>query len=180
MPTDWVVRAILSRNLIMEKQSLIESLELEPHQEGGYFRRTYSSEIEAAASTGSRPLMSSIYYMLTDDSPIGYFHRNRSDIMHYWHSGSPLRYFLITTEGRFRTATLGPNIAAGEHLQLMVPGNFWKATRLEQGEYGLLSEAVSPGFDYEDMTLASNTQLKQLFPELWKSMGHKLSGYCKT
>ena len=49
----------------------------------------------------NRAILSSIYYMLTDDSPIGYFHRNQSDIVHYWHSGSALTYYLIDSDGNF-------------------------------------------------------------------------------
>jgi predicted cupin superfamily sugar epimerase len=38
-------------------------------------------------------------------------------------------------------------------LQVLVPGNTWKGCYLLDGEYCLTSEAVSPGFAYEDMTL---------------------------
>jgi len=37
--------------------------------------------------------MTSIFYMLTNENPISYFILNRSDIMHYFHIGSPLTYW---------------------------------------------------------------------------------------
>ena len=155
----------------MNKQTLIDTLQLEPHLEGGYFRRTYCSSLSSTSL--QRPLMSSIYYMLTDDSPIGYFHRNQSDIVHYWHAGSALRYFLISPQGEFSIVKLGPaavetgNNNAAVQWQLTVPAGYWKATQLLQGEYGLLSEAVAPGFVYSDMTLATTQQIQQDFPQLW-------------
>ncbi len=144
--------------------------------EGGYFRRSYCSDrsIDSEPDAGvsdekhSRPLLSSIYYMLTDDSPIGYFHRNQSDIIHYWHAGSSLHYTLISPQGEVSQHILGPSILDGnEQLQLTVAGGYWKASRLIQGEYGLLSEAVAPGFDYADMTLANMQQMQRDFPQLW-------------
>ena len=93
--------------------------------------------------------------------------------------GSSLNSLLITPDGEFTTACLGPDGEAGEQLQLTVPGGYWKATQLVNGEYGLLSEAVSPGFDYDDMTLASARQLQQDFPELWRHRKQQLSKYCK-
>ncbi len=164
----------------MNKQSIIESLQLQPHVEGGYFRRSYCSEHTAPITeTVKRPLMSSIYYLLSDDSPIGYFHRNHSDIVHYWHAGSALNYLLINPNGELTTTVLGPDISQGQQLQLMVPGGYWKATYLADGEYGLLSEAVSPGFDYDDMTLATAKQMQQDFPGLWQRKALQLSRYCK-
>ena len=124
--------------------------------------------------------MSSIFYLLTDDSPIGYFHRNRSDIVHYWHQGGSLRYFLIDQAGTLETIVLGPDLASGEQLQLLVPGNTWKATELLGGEYGLLSEAVCPGFDYGDMELASKDTLATAFPALWRTHGQQLSALCQS
>lgn len=165
----------------MDKQHIIAALQLQPHIEGGYFRRTYSADLTCSTPNAThRPLMSCIYYLLTDDSPIGYFHRNCSDIAHYWHAGSALDYLLISPQGEFSTVTLGPDIAAGEQLQLIVPGGHWKATQLKnKAEYGLLSEAVTPGFDYSDMALATPTQMQKDFPALWARADLQLSTYCK-
>lgn len=151
----------------MDKQQLIAHLQLEPHLEGGYFRRTYAASRTAAIEdVGDRLLMSSIFYLLTDDSPIGFFHRNRSDILHYWQGGSSLTYYLIDSTGQLRQVQLGPNLDAGEQLQLLVTGDTWKATELHAGEFGLLSEAVSPGFEYRDMELATSAGLLAQFPHL--------------
>lgn len=165
----------------MNKHQLISRLDLQPHTEGGYYRRTYCATGYTTIGEGAqRPLMSSIFYLLTDDSPTGFFHRNRSDIVHYWQAGAALRYYLIDQRGQLTQAVLGPDIDNHQQLQLVVPGNIWKATELVDGEYGLLSEAVSPGFDYDDMQLASAQQLQQLFPQLWREHAGLLQRLCKT
>jgi predicted cupin superfamily sugar epimerase len=148
---------------------IIAALELESHVEGGYYRRTYQSAADRMidGDRGSRHLMTSIYYLLTAASPTGYFHRNRSDILHYHHLGNALRYFLISPDGTLETVTMGSDIRAGQRLQLHVPGGVWKASMLLEGpsDYGLISEAVSPGFDFADMELGNGRELARRFPE---------------
>jgi uncharacterized protein len=57
------------------------------------------------------------------------------------------------------------------HTQLIVPGGVWKATVLEGGEgkedhWGLLGEAVAPGFDYRDMRFGEGGEMAVAFPHL--------------
>ena len=153
----------------MNKQQLIKKLSLEPHIEGGYFSRTYRSELTTSVPSDTKPrfLLSSIYYMLTDDRPIGLLHKNKSDIIHYFQGGSPLTYIIITPDGTLEKSLLGADLDKGQQLQLIVRGGCWKATELAIGEFGLVSEAVSPGFEYEDMELAEGSVIKELFPHLW-------------
>ncbi len=159
----------------MNKNNLIARLGLEPHPEGGYFRRVFTSGYDSSAANGAcRPAMSSIYYLLTDTSPVGHWHRNQSDIMHYFHLGAPLTYRLISPVGELSQTILGPGLEAGQQLQLLVPGGYWKATELEAGEYGLLSEAVCPGFVQEDMEMATAVRLAAVFPQ-HSSIIHRLA-----
>ena len=45
--------------------------------------------------------------------------------------------------------TLGPDLAAGHHPQLLVPAGVWQRTRPVTAD-ALVSCVVSPGFDFED------------------------------
>lgn len=155
----------------MDKRSLIEKLQLTPHPEGGYYRRTY----ESSHTHLGRRLMSSIFYLLTDDQPIGHLHRNRSDIVHYWQAGGPLRYTLLSPEGKLLKITLGPKLDERQQLQLTVPGGFWKASQLLCGDFGLISEAVSPGFDFDDHDMAHAEGMRNRYPEHWAV----LEKFCK-
>lgn len=149
---------------------LIDTLGLEGHVEGGFFRRTFEAQDAPRLATpdGERFSMTSIYYLLTREGPVGHFHRNRSAIVHYFHIGDPIDYTLIHEDGRLETVTMGPDPRQGHLLQLTVAGGIWKASRLQDGGshgYGLISEAVTPGFDYEDMTLGERDLLLQRFPQ---------------
>ncbi len=151
----------------MDREELIRKLELEPHVEGGYFKRTFEAAHRAKidAGLGPRFTMTSIYYLLTAEARIGHWHRNQSDILHFFHLGEPITYYLIDSDGRLETVVLGPDPARGHQLQLAVKGGTWKASHLTQGSYGLISEAVAPGFEYEDMNLGTSSMLLQAFPQ---------------
>lgn len=150
-----------------DRDTVIRQLGLEAHVEGGYFKRTFQADQREKIDQGDGPrfTMTSIYYLLTSDSPVGHWHLNRSDIVHYYHLGSPVHYYLIHPDGRLETAVLGPDLAAGQQLQLTVRGGIWKASHLPAGDYGLVSEAVSPGFEYADMSLGERNKLLADFPQ---------------
>ncbi|MHC8354112.1 cupin domain-containing protein [Pseudomonas sp. LB3P81] len=153
----------------LKSEALVSALNLEPHIEGGYYRRTFQADQQPLVETadGPRYLMTSIYYLLTNESPIGQFHLNQSDIMHYYHLGDAIQYSLIFPNGELKTVVMGSNVMAGELLQLHVPGGVWKASRLLSGSagLGLISEAVSPGFDFADMQMGDRQKLCEAFPE---------------
>jgi purine nucleoside permease/predicted cupin superfamily sugar epimerase len=151
-------------------EQLISALNLEEHIEGGYFRQTFSADHRPKLITdnGERVTMTSIYYLLSAKSPIGYFHMNQSDIMHYFHTGDPISYYMVNPDGNMQTVILGPDPAQGHQMQMMVKGGTWKASKIKlDGEYGygLIGEAVAPGFDYSDMQLGKSSMLLEKFPQ---------------
>ncbi len=151
-------------------QQIVNYLGLESHIEGGYYRQTFkaSDSREITTPDGQRVTMTSIYYLLTRAEPIGHFHKNKSDIMHYFHAGDPITYYLIYPCGRLEEHVLGTDFTLGQKFQLAVPGGVWKAssigTECNHG-YGLIGEAVSPGFEYEDMELGDTQKLVDEFPQ---------------
>ena len=156
----------------MNKQDLIEQLSLVEHVEGGYFSETHRSkeEMQTPREGQARSVMTSIYYLLTDDRPVDYLHQNRSDIMHYFQAGSPITYVLVDLNKTLSKVKLGLDLKQGEVPQLLVPKGYWKAAVLESGEYGLLGESVAPGFDYRDMTIAKADKMRAEFPDLWDDL----------
>lgn len=160
----------------MYAKKLIQRLQLERHPEGGYFKRTFEATERERIHTpaGERLTMTSIYYMLTNDSAIGHWHLNISDIMHYFHAGNPIEYTLIHPDGHLSQFTLGGDIVQGQQYQAAVPGGVWKTSRLLNGncDFGLISEAVSPGFEFDDMQLANASELSKVFPQ-HKDILHK-------
>ena len=86
-----------------------------------------------------------------------------------------MKYTIISPEGNCSTTVLGPDLQAGHQLHLVVPGSHWKMVELlcsESGDYGLICEAVSPGFEYDDRTMATHDDLKELCPETWQLLVH--------
>ena len=152
------------------KKQVIDALGLEAHIEGGYFKETYKAQngLKIKTDSGQRTTMTSIYYLLTSDSPVGHFHLNKSDIVHYFHAGDPLEYLMIDEDGQLKREILGPDIVNGHKLQLTVTGGTWKSSNLipggQQG-YGLIGEAVAPGFEYQDMSLGTTDELCSQFPQ---------------
>lgn len=158
----------MAHSLVNAKE-LIAALGLDKHVEGGYFRRTFESDqqLMTKADGSQRFLMTSIYYLLTEDSPVGHFHLNQSDIVHYYQLGDAIQYSLISPDGTLQTVVMGSDVLAGQRLQLHVPGGIWKASKLMNGPAGfaLISEAVSPGFDVADMEMGNRQKLTEQFAE---------------
>jgi predicted cupin superfamily sugar epimerase len=151
----------------LSKADVIRHLGLGGHFEGGYFRETFRPTHRDKLDTprGPRGTMTSIYYMLTDDSPVDHFHTKHSDGIQYHHFGAPLTYHLIHPDGRYEAVVLGPDLAAGQVPSLAVAGGVWKAAELPAGEYGLVSEVVAPGWEMEDMILTTRAELLERFPQ---------------
>lgn len=156
----------------MNKEEIIQYLGLVEHIEGGYFSETYRSELEINTDRveNKRSILTSIYYLLTSDRPIDHFHRNQSDILHYFQGGSAITYLILSQSGELTKTKLGLDFSQGEVGQLLVPGGCWKAAVLEQGEFGLLGESVAPGFDYRDMDIATAKYFQASFPSLWSEL----------
>ena len=51
------------------------------------------------------------------------------------------------------SSVLGPDIEAGQHPQLLVPGGHWQRARPDGNEPSLVSCIVVPGFDFADFSL---------------------------
>lgn len=153
---------------ITSANGLIQSLGLEPHDEGGYFRQVYQSDwtLETKRDGETRYGVNTIYYLLTSKSPQGHLHRNQSDIIHFFHAGSPVTYLTVSPAGEVNEVVMGPDFKEGQVFQMTVPGGYWKTSFLTGGEYALISEAVSPAFDYRDRELATPETIKALYPGL--------------
>ncbi|MDV3253748.1 cupin domain-containing protein [Devosia sp. BK] len=151
----------------MDKASIIASLGLSTHFEGGYFKETFraSHRTPIVTDRGQRSTMTAIYYMLTDDSPIDGFHTKYSDGIQFYQMGAPVTYHLIHPDGRYESVVLGPDLASGQRLQLAVAGGIWKSAELTKGEFGLVSEVVAPGWEMDDMILKSRDELIAIFPQ---------------
>ena len=148
----------------MTLAQLIEVLDLQRHDEGGWFRRIYESQVVVECDDregGSRPSMTSIHYVLGGDSKVSLLHQNRSDIVHFHQAGCALRYVLLHPDGRLEERFLGPKGLS----YLVVPGGVFKACETVGEGWAMIAEAVSPGFDYRDRVLASRSKISAHYPQ---------------
>jgi predicted cupin superfamily sugar epimerase len=135
-----------------------ELLDLAPHPEGGWYRETWRAAPASvpAGYPGTRAAATGIYFLLTAGQESAW-HRVRSDEAWLWHSGGPL-VMLDGGDGELPSATpvsvtVGPDLAAGQLPQHVVPGGHWQAARPAGDAEVLVSCVVAPGFDFTDFTL---------------------------
>jgi hypothetical protein len=140
-------------------------LNLEPHPiEGGSYRRSYASRLTADFPRGERPLGTAIYYLLESGS-FSELHVLASDELFHFYLGDPVEMLQLYPDGRSTVFTLGQDLAAGQHVQMLVPAGVWQGTRLiGEGQAALIGCTVTPGFDFADYRNASYEQLVQKWP----------------
>ncbi len=147
-------------------QEIIQKLNLEKHCEGGYFSETYRSTTTLQNADGQqRSCLTSIYYLVTQEDHMSYFAVNKSDLILYYHAGDPMKVIFINAQDEIEEHTLGIDIAASQTPQLLCPAGLWKAYKLQGNNYTLVSEAVAPGFDYEDMYMPTLEDLISAYPQ---------------
>ena len=149
----------------MNAQEMIAYLELEPHPvEGGYFRRTYTSQQTVQLERGERAQGTAIYYLL-EPGTFSEMHVLESDELFHFYLGDPVEMLQLWPEGTARVVVLGPDLAAGQHVQLLVPAGVWQGTRLlAGGTVALLGCSVCPGFDFADYRNAGYAELAAKWP----------------
>lgn len=139
------------------RSTLAEQLDLAPHPEGGWFRETWRSQfsVEPAGYPGPRSMATAIYFLLHPGEE-SRWHCARSDELWLWHSGGALTLRLGGSGPRPAATverTLGPDVAAGQSPQLLVPGGVWQAAQPADDEPVLVTCVVTPGFDYADFRM---------------------------
>ncbi|MGB7266780.1 MAG: cupin domain-containing protein [Terracidiphilus sp.] len=145
-------------------------LQLEPHPvEGGWYRRTYTSNVSVALLSGVRPYGTAIYYLLEEGS-FSEMHVLTSDEIFHFYLGDPVEMLQLRPDGSSAVFNLGPGLAAGQHVQLVVPAGVWQGTRLIDdgktggGKVALLGCTVTPGFDFADYRSAGADELIAKWP----------------
>ena len=148
-------------------------LALTPHpREGGAYIRTYESGEHIAPTAFAdaryptpRHTSTAIYYFLEPDT-FSEMHRLRSDEIFHFYLGDPVEMLQLLPDGSSEVFTLGQDLAAGQHVQLVVPAGVWQGTRLiGDGKVALLGCTVTPGFDYADYLSGSYAELAAKWPK---------------
>lgn len=128
---------------------LIRLLQLQPHPEGGHYRRLHLAQASVLPTDGRGPRggLSAIVFLLGRDE-VSRWHRLASDEIWTWMEGAPLE--LHCFEAMTATAELHLLGAAGQGRCVQaVAAGWWQSAR-SQGEHTLVSCVVGPAFDFAD------------------------------
>ena len=125
----------------------IAELGLEPHPEGGWFRRTWV----APATGGRRPAGSAIYYLLLEDEISAWHRIDATEVWHFY-AGDPLELRREWSDGRSDAVVLGREVGNGEQPQAVVEPDVWQTAR-PLGRYALIGATVTPAFTFDGFEL---------------------------
>jgi predicted cupin superfamily sugar epimerase len=162
---------------MQDAQYWIDTLKLEPHPEGGYYRQTYRSGVVIPGAVlpktfrGDRSASTAIYFLLQGED-FSALHRIASDEVWHFYAGAALSVYVIDREGRVSEIRLGPHPQSGQVFQAVVAAGCWFGSCLaEPDAYALVGCTVAPGFDFNDFEMANRSLLLARYPQHEKLIG---------
>jgi len=137
---------------MLSADEIVRLLDLEPHPEGGRFRETFRDTATVASGADSARAASTAIYFLLRAGEVSRWHRVDAAEVWHWYAGAPLALTLADAGGR-RDIRLGPDLAAGERPQAVVPAGAWQQAA-SLGDWTLVGCTVAPGFQFAGFELA--------------------------
>ncbi len=152
-------------------REIIDLLALEPNATCGFVRITYTSRLSIGADAlpvpfaRSGPLGSALYFLVTPHAPVR-LHRIRNDQLYHYYLGDPLELFLLHSDGSTERVVVGPDLRAGQRVQLLIPGDtFHTARLLGSGRWFLGASTEWPGVTPQDVEIGDVATLAQKYPD---------------
>lgn len=137
----------------MTAETIIQKLDLAPHPEGGFYKRTFVSETNS---------FSSILFLLVNGN-FSAFHQIKSDEQWNWYYGDEIIIHVIDKDGTYHQTVLSDeNI----NFQYVVKGGSWFASEcIGKHGFALCGCTVIPAFRFEDFILGERDKLIEQFPQ---------------
>ncbi|WP_447746444.1 cupin domain-containing protein [Pseudomonas nicosulfuronedens] len=148
---------------------LIDTLQLAPHPEGGFYRRVFES---SRVGADGRSQSSAILFLLPA-GVVSRWHCVDADELWHFHEGGALELLIAEQpDAEVRREILGP-VGEGSLPQRAIPAHAWQAARC-LGGYVLVGCSVSPAFEFAGFKLLADDSQAQRdwqrlvaeFPEL--------------
>ncbi len=131
----------------MTAAEIIAMLGLMPHPEGGHYRQTWIAEGDG------RTAGTAIYFLLAAGERSHWHTVDAAELWHFY-AGAPMILSLSETDqGPRQDHRLGPDLAAGQRPQIIVPPHHWQAAQTT-GAWTLVGCTVSPAFQFDGFVLA--------------------------
>jgi predicted cupin superfamily sugar epimerase len=145
-------------------------LDLEPNATCGSVRVSFVSQQSIAAGglpapfANGQPLGSALYFLVTPGAPVR-LHRIRNDQLYYYYLGDPLEVFLLHADGSSERVIIGPDLRAGQRVQLLIPGNTFHTARVIGSERWFLGGSTEwPGVVPADVEIGKLDELARTYP----------------
>ena len=154
----------------MSHEDVRKLLNLEPNATCGYVRVTFMSPQRIAPGglpapfDAGRPMGSALYFMLTPDEPVK-LHRIRNDQFYHYYLGDPIEVLMLLPDGSTQHHVVGPDLRAGQTVQLFIPGNTFHTARVAGSRRWFLGGSTEwPGVEPADVELGKMDELAAKYP----------------
>jgi uncharacterized protein len=145
-------------------------LKLEPHATCGFVRVSFISKKNIAPGglpppfVDGRPAGSALYFMVTPDAPVR-LHRIRNDQLYHYYLGDPIEVLMLHEDGTTERIVVGPDLRAGQRIQLLIPGNTFHTARVIGRRRWFLGASTEwPGVEPADIEIGNVKALAAKYP----------------
>lgn len=156
--------------MVIDVPGLIQALQLQPHPEGGHYRRVHDGRlpVSGASWSDSRMAVSAIHFLL-DRNEYARWHRIlQEEIWHHADGGPMVLHMVDPALEAAHRMIVGPPAMGGSPFVAVPPG-WWQAAQPLEGP-SLVSCIVAPSFDFEDHTFLTDdsacSEFSLRFPDL--------------
>jgi predicted cupin superfamily sugar epimerase len=138
-------------------QAVIDSLALEPHPEGGFYREMHrASSLVTEANCNSKNAYSSIYYLLSGHD-FSAWHRIQSDETWFFHLGCDIAIHYFDPQNMLAKAQIG---LESKQFQATIPADTWFAAKpVRTDSFCLVSCVVGPAFTFTEFEMGQRQRL---------------------
>jgi uncharacterized protein len=136
------------RDPALTAEAVIRALDLQPHPEGGAYRETWRDQ----PGDAGRGAGTAIHFLLRGEE-ISAWHRVDAAELWIWQAGAPIALTTSPDGSAAQHRHLGPDLAGGQSLQLLVPKNHWQTASC-LGRWTLVCCVVAPAFRFEGFEMA--------------------------
>ena len=138
-------------------KAVIDSLELEPHPEGGFYREMHrANALVKEANGNSKNAYSSIYYLLSGHD-FSAWHRIQSDETWFFHLGCDIAIHYFDPQNMLTAVQIGPESML---FQATIPAGTWFAAKpMRTDSFCLVSCVVAPAFTFTEFEMGQRQLL---------------------
>lgn len=147
-------------------QSIVSTLNLQAHPEGGWYAEIYRSQnvvsgvTPETTDTAERSAMTSIYFLL-EEGQVSRWHCVDADEAWHFYEGGLLELLVAPPDfSRIEIITLG-EIRDGEKPVYVVPAGWWQAARSKES-FSLVGCTVAPGFQFSGFRFLNEEETERM------------------